>query len=190
MTRTITITLIALTLLALGACSPESRYERRVKRELASGKRYDDLFLGLHFGMDQKAFFDHCWKLNREKLIKEGPGNMSAEYIIKEIQPEVAMNFYPMEVGARMIKMRATFNYLGWTPWNRDLWADKLMPHVIELLEDWYGKGFIALKDPVKGHYFVKVDGNRHIDVRVITEQMVEVIFTDLSAVANQETGG
>ena len=42
--------------LILSGCSPKSRYDRMVKRELASGVRYDSLFMGLYFGMPEKDF--------------------------------------------------------------------------------------------------------------------------------------
>ena len=37
-------------LVLLGGCSPKSRYEYRLKKELASGIRYDSIFMGIYFG--------------------------------------------------------------------------------------------------------------------------------------------
>jgi hypothetical protein len=45
----------------LSGCSPKAKYERRLKHELASGVRYDSLFMGLYLGMPDKDFYNQCW---------------------------------------------------------------------------------------------------------------------------------
>ena len=52
------------------------------KKELSSGVRYDSLFLGVKFGMTSKEFYAHCWDLNRQKLITQGPSNNSVRYYL------------------------------------------------------------------------------------------------------------
>jgi hypothetical protein len=56
--------------LILTGCSPKSRYDRMLKRELASGVRYDSLLMGLYFGMPEKTFYMHCWDLNKQGKIR------------------------------------------------------------------------------------------------------------------------
>ncbi len=78
------IVLTIVVALVVGGCSPGKTYERKLKRELASGVRYDSLFMGISLGMTEEAFYKHCWKLNDDSLVKQGTSNMSVEYSIKE----------------------------------------------------------------------------------------------------------
>ena len=55
--------------LIIYGCSPRSKYESRLTHELASGVRYDSLFMGIYLGMSEQDFYTHCWMLNREGLI-------------------------------------------------------------------------------------------------------------------------
>ena len=66
------------------------------KKELSSGVRYDSLFLGVKFGMTSKEFYAHCWDLNREKLVSQGPSNNSVRYMIptESIGQNIEMLFY------------------------------------------------------------------------------------------------
>ena len=59
----------------MGGCSPQYRYEQKLKRELASGVRHDSLFMGFSFGMSDKDFYALCWKLNREGVIRQSNSN-------------------------------------------------------------------------------------------------------------------
>jgi len=52
------------------------------RNELASGERYDSLFLGVKFGMTSKDFYAHCWDLNKRQLITQGPSNNSVRYYL------------------------------------------------------------------------------------------------------------
>jgi hypothetical protein len=61
-------------------CTPKAKYDRMLKRELASGVRNDSLFMGLYLGMNEKDFYTHCWKLNAQGLIKQGMRNTTVEY--------------------------------------------------------------------------------------------------------------
>ena len=77
------------------ACKKENKLQRTINKELQSGERYDSLFLGLKFGIDLQSFYDHCWDLNRQGIVKEGPRNMSVEYIFKDsLNNPIAFNFY------------------------------------------------------------------------------------------------
>src|SRR5260221_12796383 len=62
----------------------KSEYTRLVERELASNTRHDSLFLGMHFGMTKKEFFDHCWALNREHILTMGTKSSNVLYSIKD----------------------------------------------------------------------------------------------------------
>ena len=78
--------------------------------------------------------------------------------------------------------MRVTFQYNGWAPWNKNLFADSLLPDVVRLYNKWYpgGNQFIEIADKVKGVIYVKVDGNRRITVGRFSDMIVKAEFTDL----------
>ena len=62
-------------LFVLIACSEDSdmdKYNKLVKKELASNKRVDSIFFGIYFGMTQKNFFMHCWEMNKKGIFTDG----------------------------------------------------------------------------------------------------------------------
>ena len=96
------------------------------------------------------------------------------------------MLYYPDFKDDRVVQMRARFQYDSWAPWNRRLWSDSLLLDVRQLMETWYGEGFMIREIPVplKGltRGFVKVDANRQITIRRDTDSEVLVLITDLRA--------
>lgn len=171
----------------LGACnyfsSNSEKYSRLVKKELARGVREDSLFLGLKLGMTSKDFYVHCWDLNKKGIISDGEFNTAVKYKLKsELKHPGSMNFYPDFYENSIAKMRVKFSYDGWAPWNKALFADSLMPDVLDLYKKWYPKGneFITLNDTTRGTIHVKVDGNRRIIIGKYDERVVMVDYTDL----------
>jgi hypothetical protein len=131
--------------------------------------------------MDQKAFFGHCWKLNKQGLLKQGPENMTIEYKIDELNYPARMYFYPEFHKGQIYEMPVTFQYEGWAPWNKKLSADSLQVDVLDLLKEWYGEDFMKIDHPEKGPAYVKVDGNRRISIFTTNDMKVNVLFTDLT---------
>ncbi|MFP4091976.1 MAG: hypothetical protein ACLFUB_11030 [Cyclobacteriaceae bacterium] len=160
--------------------SCQSEYHRKVEQELASGVRQDSLFLGISFDMDQKAFFGHCWELNKQGLLKQGPENMTIEYKIEDLNYPAKMYFYPEFYKGRIYEMPVSFQYDGWAPWNKNLSADSLQLDVLTLFKERYGNDFMEVKHPEKGVAYVKVDGNRRISIFTNDDIKVNVLFTDL----------
>lgn len=163
------------------AAGCQSEYHRKVEQELASGVRQDSLFLGISFNMDQKAFFGHCWELNKQGLLKQGPENMTIEYKVDELDYPAKMYFYPEFHKGRIYEMPVTFQYDGWAPWNKNLASDSLQLDVLELFKTWYGDDFMEINHPEEGIAYVKVDGNRRISIFTTNEMEVNVLFTDLT---------
>jgi hypothetical protein len=175
--------LAVMTALILGGCTPGKKYEHRLEKELASGVRYDSLFMGISFGMTEDEFFDHCWKLNKENLVKQGTSNMSVEYETKEeLKHPATMNFYPVFGDGKIVEMPVRFIYNGWAPWNKELSANKLALDVKLWYERIYGKGFITVTHPMKGEAYTKIDGNRRITIYIVNDLHVWAIFTDMSS--------
>jgi len=181
-TRTNLLLLLLISGFIISGCSPRAKYERMLKHELASGVRYDSLFLGLYFGMPEKDFYMHCWNLNHKGMIKQGESNTTAELELKDelIHPAV-MDFYPKFNQGKISEMPVMFKYKGWAPWNKPLSADNLQTEVQKWYEKIYGTGFIKVKHPVHGIAYVKIDGNRRITIFKENDLHVWAVFTDLT---------
>jgi hypothetical protein len=180
-------TLVVAVLLLAGGCDRRSEYERLVARELSKGVAHDTLFLGYELGMPRAAFYDHSWALNRKGLVMQGPQNQTVQYELDDELPHSAkMYYYPDFADDKIVQMRVRFQYDGWAPWNRHLFADSLQLDVVALLERWYGEGFIQVEteDRMRGrrHEYIKVDGNRRIVVAQASDRDVMAVFTDLTA--------
>ena len=168
--------------LLINGCSPRSKYERMLNQELASGVRHDSLFMGIYFGMPEKDFYTHCWILNREGLIKQGPNNTTVEYELKdELKYSATMQYYPEFVQSKIYEMPVRFIYNGWTPWNKELSSDNLELDILRLYEEIYGEGFIKVKHSKHGIAYTKIDGNRRITIFKEDELHVWTVFTDMS---------
>ncbi|KPK84621.1 MAG: hypothetical protein AMS27_09445 [Bacteroides sp. SM23_62_1] len=154
-----------------------------MKHELASGVRYDSIFMGIYLGMEEKDFYTHCWLLNREGLIRQGTSNTTVEYQVKEeLKNPGTMDFYPVFENEVIVEMPVRFRYNGWTPWNEELSSDKLQEDVLRWYKKCYGSGFITVKHPDRGRAFVKVDGNRRITIFKEDDIHVWAVFTDMLA--------
>lgn len=155
-----------------------------LNRELASGVRHDSLFLGLTLGMDRKTFYTICWELNKKNRMTQGSNNLSARYFLNEgLKAPAYLDFYPNFVNDSIVEMPAIFSYKDWAPWNKSLGTDSLLTDVKNLLEKWYGKGFIEIRNKTRGNVWVKVDGNRRIRFFKSEPKEVKMFITDMSKV-------
>ena len=173
------------------ACKNDTAYSKLVKEELSKDIRNDSLFLGLHFGMTAGEFYDRCWELNREGVVREGLSNTTVHYKVEGLPFAAAMEFWPVFKDDRIQAMNAHAYYTAWAPWNREFWSDILIDELKGLLEDWYGEGFIPVPSPGYGKAYVKVDGNRQITIWYERDERVEILFSDLTndiGVLNFET--
>ncbi|MBX2945448.1 MAG: hypothetical protein KF725_06420 [Cyclobacteriaceae bacterium] len=156
---------------------------------MASGIRYDSIFLGIKFGMSQKDFYTHCWELNKQGLILQGPSNLSVQYRLDTtlMRSDTYMWFYPDFQDGELNRMPVEFSYLAWAPWNPMLSSDSLLMDVKQLLERWYGSEFIYLenKDKTK-KLWVMVMGNRRIRLFIKNASTVGADITDLYRVKNE----
>ncbi len=165
----------------ISGCSPKAKYENMLRQELASGVRYDSLFMGIYLGMPEKDFYTHCWVLNWKGLIRQGIRNMTVEYQLKdELKYPATMDFYPEFVQGKIFEMPVRFLYNGWAPWNKKLSSDSLQIEVLNWYEKLYGNGFIEVKHPERGIAYVKVNGNRRISIFKEDDMHVWAIFTDM----------
>ena len=181
-TRTNWLLLLLISGFIISGCSPRAKYDRMLKRELASGVRNDSLFLGLYFGMPEKDFYLHCWNLNHKGLIKQGETNTTAEFQLKdELKYEAVMDFYPKFNEGKISEMPVTFKYKGWAPWNKTQSSDNLLIAVQKWYEKIYGAGFIKVKHPLHGTAYVKIDGNRRITIFKENDLRVWAVFTDMT---------
>jgi hypothetical protein len=163
-----------------------SEYQRVVEKELARNVRYDSLFLGIGFNMPKKEFYSHCWELNKQQIIRQGPGNLSVQYELDSTQmrSRTYMWFYPEFKDNKINKMPIDFSYLSWAPWNEQLSSDSLLLDVKNLMEKWYGGKFMEVKNAEeKGgqSVWVKVDGNRRIRLYMKSVSVVHADIADLT---------
>ena len=165
----------------ISGCTPRAKYEKMLKNELASGVRYDSLFMGIYLGMPEKDFYTHCWVLNGQGLIRQGARNMTVEYQLKdELKYPGTMDFYPEFVQGKISEMPVRFLYNGWAPWNKKLSSDSLQVEVLKWFKKMYGDGFIEVKHPERGIAYVKVNGNRRISIFKEDDLHVWAIYTDM----------
>ena len=147
----------------------------------ASHKRnYDSLFLNIHLGMDQKAFYDYCWELNRQKVITHGPTNQNIEYHLTELSNPVIMRFYPSFYEGKINEMPVTFAYEAWAPWNRQFQSDTLLNNMLNVFKKWYGDDFKVIEHRTMGKVYYKMDGYRRINLFIRDDQFVQAVFTDM----------
>ena len=175
----IQILLMGAVLYTLPAC--KSEYEKRVEQELASGERYDSLFLGINFGMTSEEFYKHCWELNKEGLLVEGNQNTTVQYNIDDFKQPAEFNFYPDFYEDKIFQMPTTFSYKAYAPWNKALSADSLQVEVLALMQKWYGEDFIKVESKDRGIAYVRVDGNRRITIYKADETDIHVLYTDIT---------
>jgi hypothetical protein len=180
-----TVRVLLITIVIAGyifsGCSPKAEYDRKLKKELESGLKYDTLFMGLYFGMPEKEFYTHCWKLNKKGLIRQDETNTTVQYETKnELKYPGVMNFYPKFNEGRIFEMPVRFKYKGWAPWNKKLSSDMLQEDVRHWYEKVYGKGFIEVQHPTHGKAYVKLNGNRRITIFKEDDLHVWAIFTDM----------
>lgn len=173
------VNLFAITIL-LFSC--KSEYEKLEEKELSSGKEVKELFLGLELGMEKRAFFDTCWKLNKKGILSDGPSELSVEYKAEMPSGNPAMmRFYPKFEQDKIYMMPVEFTYESWAPWNEELKAEKLREDVVKLFEEWYGPGFIEITSDDKSQIvFVKMDGNRRIRIFKKHISIVRAEISDL----------
>lgn len=175
--------LVVLCLISVFSCNSDDRkYENVVASELSRGVRRDSLFQGIKLGMTSKEFYIHCWEMNKKGIFFAGPGNTTVLYKLnKELKYPASMNFYPDFRQGKISKMRVSFSYDAFAPWNKQMFADSLQLDVLNMLKKWYKeKDFIRITDPAKGTIFVQVDGNRRIIIGKYDDAHVKVDYTDL----------
>ena len=164
------------------SCQSKSELQRNIRKEMATGVQNDSLFLGLEFGLTLQEFYDHCWELNRKGIVKEGPKNMSVEYIFKDsLDNPIAFNFYAEENEEGLVyQYNASFYYYAFAL-NRHLQSDRLMEMLPTILMDWYGGNApFAMEKEGKEHLY-KIDGNRMIDLYIYDQSTVIATYYDLS---------
>ena len=156
-----------------------------VTAELGSGERHDDLFLDIHFGMDAKEFYNHCWKLNKEGILRQSNRNNAVYFAVDSTLTKYKMdiNFYPnFSADGKIVEMPCLVNYRAWNPWTREMDGEHLVEDTRNLFARWYGDGFIKMERAGKLPAWVKVDGNRRTIITKRDENTAKVVITDMTA--------
>ena len=177
------------------ACEVESEYSKLLKKELKSGKSFNDLVLGLKIGQTKDDFYKICADLNKKKLITSGARSLYPEYILYpkdsvENGKKIRMSFMGIFDDDRIMKgMDIRFNYYSWIAWREEYNSDNLINEIKDTLQLWYpGNNFIEIDlklDSKNNLAYVKVDGNRQITMYKIDGRDVAVIIEDVSEKIN-----
>jgi hypothetical protein len=179
---------VLLLLILLVGCS-ESKYSKLVKTEMAKNIVNDSLLFEMKFGQTRQEFYDQCWKLNSQKIIKQGSNNNFVQYYLPQKEGDSSINsikmlFYGIFDKEKIMRgMDMRFSYNAWSLWNESTHSDKLITVVKDTLQSWYpGNGFIEVTmKKSKKDIFVKVDGNRRIIIEpLINTKDVDVRIDDL----------
>lgn len=176
-----------LLILCLAFSSCESEYSQTVKEEMNSGVIHEDLILGLKIGQSRKEFYDHCWQLNKQKLVAQGPGNKYAKYILtvdstSQNPEKVEMLFYGIFDEEKIMHgMEMKMHYLKWSPWNKEFQSDKLIEALKRhYVKEYPGNDFLEIEINEKTKAFAKVDGNRQIIMYPLGDKDVMAKIIDL----------
>ncbi len=171
--------------IALIFMSCQSDYDKMLARETARGVRNDSLFWTLRLNMSAETFFKECLELNHQKILLQAVGESKAvEHPLdkQEMQAPAKMYFFPVFNTQNKVKeMPITFQYDSYFPFSTDFNSDKLLPDVLQLMEKWYGKGFIKLEKNPNDPVYAKIDGNRRILIRKKDDAKVSVLISDLT---------
>lgn len=178
------VVLIILTTVLI-SCEP-SPYKRLIDRELSRGIIIDSMPFGLQLGSSKKDFYDRCWKLNKEGIITQGPGNEFARYFMEpkdSLGKRIDMLFYGIfDAKDMMTGFRMKFSYTGWAPWNEAYQSIHLKEAIEDTLMKWYpGNDFIDLKlknDKTFASY--KIEGNLEFKLIKIDDRQIAVRIEDL----------
>jgi hypothetical protein len=135
--------------------------------------------------MERKNFFSHCWELNKQQIIRQGPSNLSVQYFLDSTEMKFGtyMWFYPEFKDNKINRMPVDFSYVNWAPWLQETSNDSLLNDTKRLLERWYGGGFFLQENKEKDkRVWVKVDGNRRI---LIYPKTISTVHVDISDMTN-----
>ena len=183
--RIVSIFLLCLISLLIVHCNHNSQtdYQKKVTAELSKEVRNDSLFLGYHFGMSRKEFFDHSWKLNKKEMVLNGNGAEILQYE-DSLKSEAQKIFYPEFKDEKIVRMPVKYSYNGWAPWNRHLWADSLKQDVRKLLEDRYDIEFQEMINPgTAKKVLYHISANKEIRISELDNKIVLVEYIDLTQI-------
>ncbi len=173
------------------SCERPSELESMRAREMARTDTIQPIFFNYELGMSRQAFYDSSWALNARGMVVHGPNNRNIQYKLPDqLDHQATMLFYPDFNHDRVSRMRVLYSYDGWAPWNRHLWSDSLIHDVRDLMESWYGEGFLTqqVSIPLIGtsNEYVKIDANRQITIQRHTDREVLVYISDLNALLHE----
>jgi len=176
-------------LVLLAGCNDDQGLDDVTRQELSRHEVHDELFLGTRFGQSQKQFFDHCRQLNKQGLFSQGAmgGQIAVDYQLDELVYPALMSFYPTFTDGKITSMEVRIKYKSWAPWNKHLYADQLLPDVLQLLKKWHGGNDFREYIIDDRRSWFKHDGNRRIQVRVYDEVYAQVLYTDMRRNENHD---
>ncbi|MBC7829480.1 MAG: hypothetical protein H7122_17175 [Chitinophagaceae bacterium] len=174
--------IICLITSACNRVSDIDRYHKMVSSQLNSGIKKDSIFLDLKFGMSVNSFYKYCWAMNRKKLFFNSHDNNAVIYQMNNgLKFAAVFRFTPEFHKDRLYKITIDAYYAAFAPWNQHLFADSLEKDLQHLFNSWYGAAnYLIVKNPMEGDSLIKIDGNRQIRIKKISEKDIRIEYTDL----------
>jgi len=180
--------LFLLMLIGLLISGCKSEYTKAVEQGLNSGLVKDSLIFGMRMGQTKKDFYSICWDLNKQQLISEGPGNMTAKFTEKYDSTKVMSHrkdmlfFAIFDQNDTIRGMDMTYSYTAWAPWNKNTENTILVEELKEFYTTHYpGNTFFEFELGIEKYKaFVKIDGNRQIVIYPKSAREVKVRIEDL----------
>ncbi len=164
--------------------SPLGRYRSALIAGLEAETGPREAMLGIEIGITDREYFDRCTELNRLTLITMGGGsNLVDHRLVNDLDRPATLSFWPVFLGENPRRVQAVqFNviYDDWSPWNKDAYADSLLPQVRDYFARTLETELQELNHPVNGTVYVSVEGLRHValwakDETTITGQIIDL---------------
>ena len=187
--------IIALGTCWLAGCSsdadlpPAERYAKDLAAAREATATSNDFYLGLEIGISRKEYYDRCTVLNREQKITMGAGGNTVNHNFQVgLDRPATMTFAPefTEDRKTVTAFTVLLSYVDWSPWNTKSHADQLLRDVYPFLTKTYGE-FYAVPHERVGRVLVNFSNNRRISAWLKDERYVQMRFTDLRALPEEE---
>jgi hypothetical protein len=169
------------------SCQGESNYSKILKKELKSGKIYNELIFGLKIGQTKDDFYEKCAELNKMKLVTSGERKLYPEYIMHpkdstNQSKKIKMSFFGIFDNSIIKGLDLRFNYYTWAPWDKKLGSDYLIEEIRDTLLLWFpGNDFIKINLNDKERFaYIKIDGNRQIRLYQLDSKDVSAKIEDV----------
>ncbi len=178
--------MLGLLWLFLASCTTnQSKLERLVATNKASGEVHNELLFGIALGMPLQEFYQYCAMQNQEQKFHHGGRHQ--QVLVKLDQgfskPVDFYFFSAFNDKQVLVAQENKFMYRSWAPWVEQTKSSYLLPEVLSFLSREFGDNFEEFDMENGQRHFIHIDGNRRIDVYIkpLDDTYVYMDVQDLS---------